>query len=114
MRFELVLLPDAMNRIFAHTLIPSQCASAPVRRPLWLGLERRFDNASHLRFAVMRLAPSSWRNIPNATDSLLTNPSPPQSSRASLQFQLARDLLVRLSLGGSDNDPGAKHHLLGS
>ena len=84
MRLELVLLPDAMNRVSAHTLIPSQSASAPVRRSLGLGLKRRFDNASYVSFAVNGFATSAWRDVPNATDSLLLHPSPPQSGRASL------------------------------
>src|SRR5580658_515150 len=113
MRLELVFLPDAMDRVFAHALLSRQSASTPVCRTLGLALERGFNNASHVGFAVKRFAPSTWRNLPNATDSLLTDPPPPQSSRASLQFQFASDLLVRLSLRCPDNDLGTQHYLLG-
>jgi len=113
MRLELVLLPDAMDRIFAHTLLPRQCASAPVRRSLGLSLERSFDNASYLGFAIKRFASPAWSNIPNSTDSLFTNPVAPERRGASLQFEFVSNLLVRLSLGGPENDPGSKHNLLG-
>src|SRR5437870_13756074 len=112
MRLELVLLPDAMNCVFAHALLTRQSASAPVRRALGLGLECRFDDASHVGFAIKRFASSTRRDVPNATDSLFMNPAPPQSSRASLQFQFAGDSLVRLSLGAPQYDLGSNHHLL--
>ena len=76
----LSFLPDAVNRVFAYALLPGQSASAPVRGFLGLALERRFDNSSHLGLRIKRFASSTWRNLPNATDSLLTNATP-------LQFQ---------------------------
>src|SRR5512143_66211 len=104
MRLELVLLPDAMDRVFAYTLLMRQSASAPVRRPLRFGLERRFDNASHVGLAIKRFPSSTWRDVPNRTDSVFTNAAPPQSCRASLQLQFSGDLLIRLPLAGPEND----------
>src|SRR6185312_4532932 len=112
MRLELVFLPDAMNRAFAHLLFPRQSSGAPVRRTLGLASERGFDDARHVGFTIKRFASSTCRNLPNATDSLLANSASPQSRRASLQFQFPSNLLIRLALGCAENDLGSQHHLL--
>src|SRR5258706_14448494 len=53
MRLELVLLPNTLDRILAHTLCAGQRASTPMRASLRLGLQRRLDNASHCLSPVL-------------------------------------------------------------
>ena len=94
MRFELVLLPHPLNRVLADAPRTRQGASAPMRRALGLGLQRRLDNPGHRCLAIIGFAPPTGRNLPNATDSLLTKALAPQSGGAPLHLQGSGHLLI--------------------
>src|SRR3954447_3714492 len=113
MRFELVFLPEPVNRVLADTLSARQCASAPVGRAFGLGLQSRLDNPGHLGLAIEGFAPPASRNLPNATDALFTKAPAPQSGGAALHSQCSGHLLIGLSLRRAENDFRSKNYLLG-
>ena len=75
-------------------------------------MQRGFDNPSYLRRVVRSVASPAHSNLPNAADSLFTNPVTPESDGAPLHRKLLGDELIGLPLGRTENNPRSKHHLL--
>src|ERR1044071_4432971 len=97
MRLKLMFLPDPMNRISTDALSPGQSASAPMRRSLRFGLQGRLEDARNFTTAILRMASSARRNLPDTSNSLFTNAPTPQCGSATLDLQLTGDLEIRLS-----------------
>src|SRR5262245_5505467 len=112
MRLELMLLPDAMNRVLADLLQLSQRACTPMRRTLWFALKRSVNNASGHCRPVAWFTSSARCDLPNAADTLLAHATAPQRDGEPVNVELRGDLLVAASLSCSEDYSRSEHDLL--
>lgn len=94
MRLELMILPDAVHRVFADALGLGQRTGAPVGCPGRLGLQSGFHHPSHPLGRKRRLAASSWGNLPDAANTQLATTPSPEGHRPAMNLKLRRDLLI--------------------
>ncbi len=111
-RLDLVFLPDAMNRVFAHALNTSQGARAPMGCSRWFGLQGGFHHATHEVSGIRGLASPPWRDLPNTADALLTCATPPEGHRSPMDSELRGDLSILSCPSGSLNNPRPEDNLL--
>src|SRR5690349_20844210 len=112
MRLELMVLPDTVNRVFAHLLFLGQRARAPMGRTFWFTVQRRIDDLTGDGSAIARFSSSASLDFPDATDALLANSTPPQRNGEPMHVQFCGDCFVVATAGRGQNDSGPQHHLL--
>src|SRR6266446_4557895 len=112
MRFEIVLLPQAMNGARADLLSPSHRPATPVGRALWLGLQGSLDHRGDLFRVVQWLSTAAGLNLPYSLQSLNLKPLAPERRGMSIDIQFVGDLQVLFTFGSHQQNSGAKHHLL--
>jgi hypothetical protein len=92
MGFELMVVPDALNRALADALGFGHGTSAPMGRSFGFVLEGRFDQARNPRLSIRRFASTAGCDIPHRTDTLLGNSVAPQPDGGSLNIESASNL----------------------
>ena len=112
MRFEIVQLPQAVDRVLVDTLRLGHQPATTMGHALWLALQGCFDDCCSPRLIVARLAPTSFGDLLNWPDALLADPAAPQLHRRSADRQLLADRHIVPTGKGGQDDAAAERHLL--
>src|SRR5208282_5275017 len=112
MRLEVVLLPDAIDSVFADLLASRQGAATPVRGSFGLGLHGRLHNSGHLFRRVLRFAPSPGLTLPDRIQALLDKSLTAKRWRVTIDHQFRGELEVLLGFRGGQQDGPAQGNLL--
>ena len=109
-----MILPDAMDGTFAEALSLGHGPETPVCAPSRLGLKSRLHNLHNAYLAVTWFAPTSGRDLPHGTNSLLGDALAPKRYSAALHLQVPGDFEIRFSTAGLQSNPSPEHNLLRS
>src|SRR5579862_19943 len=112
MRLEVVAAPDSAHSGFTNTLGRRHRPAAPMRAPVWLGLQGGVYyglDASHI---VGGFAAPPGSDFPKRWEAAGAEPFPPEMNRLAVHAILIRHVHLGLTSGKSQNDPAAQCHLL--
>src|SRR5215472_18969302 len=113
MGFELMGLPDIVDRGLAEALTLRQAPATPVCHPFRLSLQRRLHHRGDRIDVINRFASSPGSHLPQAVQPLLGETVAPQKDGFAIHRQLPGDGRSRLSLAVSEYDSAAQRDLLG-
>src|SRR5207247_9122769 len=78
MWLEIVQLPQSVDCVLADLLLLRHEPATPMGHALGLATQGRLNDLVSRALIVLRLTPSSGRNLPDLPDTLIAHPPPPQ------------------------------------
>src|SRR5215831_4488370 len=112
MGFQIVGLPDIIDRGLADPLTLGHQPATPMCHSLRFGLQGSFHDGGNLVDVIGGLAPASWGDLPQSIQSLLGKARAPQNDRLAVYRQPLSNRNIRLTLGGRQYDTAMQGHLL--
>jgi hypothetical protein len=113
-RFDLMTLPDPVDRGLAHPLLLGHGAATPVGRPGRFALQRALNDGGHLRARVSGFSSTPGSHFPQTRDAFLAKTPTPERDGLKVNLQVLGNLLVLAPVGRRQNDLAALRHLLRS
>src|SRR5208283_5581034 len=98
MGLQIVLLPEAVDRVLADSLLPGHRAATPMGHAFGLGLQRGSHNRGGFLLAIGGFSPAPRPDFPQPLQSLVMKSPSPQCRSVTIDAQLGSDLQVLFSL----------------
>src|SRR5438477_13215744 len=112
MRFEVVTLPDIVNRRLTDSLAGGHQPATPMAHPFGFCAQSRIHDCLNLPRSISCLTAASRRHFPQTIQTFLLKTRAPQCDSLAIGLQVLGDTVVGLPLSSGQHDPAPQGYLL--